>query len=148
MPTVTPKNSRCSIARLSCRSLVTIGSMSCLRCRQPIPVCGCRARSSATTSAAPRSTLAPVLRTDAMVRVLTALVLSMLIATAYSATWVNAPYWVIALTCSHHDECFAASNGSYTPHLNAARHFDDPAKAEEFVGTLTSSLRGKSPQIQ
>ena len=83
-----------------------------------------------------------------MVRVLTALLLSMAIATAYSATWVNTPYWVIALTCSHHAECFAASNGSYTPNLNAARHFDDPTKAEEFIATLTKSIRDKSPEVQ
>jgi hypothetical protein len=83
-----------------------------------------------------------------MVRVLVALLLSMVIATAYSGTWVNAPYWVIVLTCSHHAECFAASNGSYTPNLNSARRFDDPAKAEEFIGTLTSSIRDKSPQVQ
>jgi hypothetical protein len=83
-----------------------------------------------------------------MVRVLAALTLSMAIATAYSGTWVNTPYWVVALTCSHHSECFAASNGSYTPNLNAARHFDDPTKAEEFIDTLTMSIRDKSPQIQ
>ena len=83
-----------------------------------------------------------------MARVLTALVLSMVIATAYSGTWINAPYWVIALECSHHAECFAASNGSYTPNVSSARHFDDPAKAEAFIGTLTSSIRQKSPQVQ
>jgi hypothetical protein len=83
-----------------------------------------------------------------MVRVLTALVLSLAIATAYSGTWVNAPYWVVALQCSHHEECFAASNGSYTLSLSGARHFDDPAKAEEFIGTLTSTIREKSPAVQ
>jgi hypothetical protein len=83
-----------------------------------------------------------------MVRVLTALVLSMVIATAASGTWVNTPYWVVGLTCSHHEECFAASNGSYTPNLSAARRFDDPARAEEFIDMLTSSIRDKSPQVQ
>lgn len=83
-----------------------------------------------------------------MARVVTAIVLSLAIATAYSGTWISTPYWVVALQCPHFTECYAASNGSYTPSVGSARRFDDPAKAEEFIETLTSSIRDKSPAVQ
>jgi hypothetical protein len=67
---------------------------------------------------------------------------------AQAGVLVNSPYWVVGLTCSNNQECYAASNGSYTGSLNGARRFDDQAQAAKFLNSLTSSLRDKSPRLE
>lgn len=60
---------------------------------------------------------------------------------------IRQPYWYVQLACEGYSQCFAASNGSYTPSQNSARRFDDQAKAQSFVDSFTSSIRDKSPRI-
>ncbi|MBD9485426.1 hypothetical protein IB229_20800 [Pseudomonas sp. PDM14] len=80
------------------------------------------------------------------------LMLSTLLLLAASATQagvlVNSPVWIVALQCDGYEHCYASSNGSYTGSLSGARRFTDQALAERFVGTFTSSIRDKNPQIQ
>ncbi|WP_217475216.1 hypothetical protein [Stutzerimonas stutzeri] len=77
------------------------------------------------------------------------LFLSALLASAAQAgVLINSPYWVVALTCSNNQACYAASNGSYTGSLNGARRFDDQTQATKFLNSLTSSLRDKSPRLE
>lgn len=79
---------------------------------------------------------------------LLALVLFTSAAQAEAGVLINSPYWVVALTCANNQECYAASNGSYTGSLNGARRFDDQTQATKFLNSLTSSLRDKSPRIE
>lgn len=67
---------------------------------------------------------------------------------AQAGVLINSPYWVVALTCANNQECYAASNGSYTGSLSGARRFDDQTQATKFSTSLTSSLRDKSPRIE
>tara|TARA_Y100001951_G_scaffold7456_1_gene4760 strand:- start:3360 stop:3668 length:309 start_codon:yes stop_codon:yes gene_type:complete len=76
------------------------------------------------------------------------LALALFTSAAQAGVLINSPYWVIALTCANNQECYAASNGSYTGSLNGARRFDDQAQATKFMKSLTSSLRDKSPRIE
>ncbi|WP_226685492.1 hypothetical protein [Stutzerimonas stutzeri] len=76
------------------------------------------------------------------------LALALFTSAAQAGVLINSPYWVIALTCANNQECYAASNGSYTGSLNGARRFDDQAQATKFMNSLTSSLRDKSPRIE
>ncbi|WP_313474282.1 hypothetical protein [Stutzerimonas kunmingensis] len=76
------------------------------------------------------------------------LALALFTSAAQAGVLVNSPYWVVALTCSNNQECYAASNGSYTGSLNSARRFDDQTQATKFLNSLTSSLRDKSPRIE
>ncbi len=67
---------------------------------------------------------------------------------AQAGVLVNSTVWVVALQCEGYQHCYASSNGSYTGSLNGARRFDDAASAERFIGSFTSSIRDKSPQLQ
>ncbi|KJH80110.1 hypothetical protein MCB86_07460 [Pseudomonas sp. KSR10] len=67
---------------------------------------------------------------------------------AQAGVLINSPYWVVGLTCANNQECYAASNGSYTGSLNGARRFEDQARAVKFLNSLTSSLRDKSPRLE
>ncbi|MDP9938219.1 hypothetical protein [Ectopseudomonas alcaliphila] len=67
---------------------------------------------------------------------------------AQAGILINSPAWVVALQCDGYQQCYASSNGSYTGNLSGARRFTDPAQAERFVRSFTSSIRDKSPQIQ
>ena len=74
--------------------------------------------------------------------------LALLAPAAQAGVLINSPYWVVALTCSNNQECYAASNGSYTGSLNGARRFNDQTQATKFLNSLTSSLRDKSPRME
>jgi hypothetical protein len=74
--------------------------------------------------------------------------LALLAPAAQAGVLINSPYWVVALTCSNNQECYAASNGSYTGSLNGAKRFDDQTQATKFLDSLTSSLRDKSPRME
>ncbi|MFI8691219.1 hypothetical protein ACIGHJ_10630 [Stutzerimonas kunmingensis] len=76
------------------------------------------------------------------------LALALFTSAAQAGVLINSPYWVVALTCANNQECYAASNGSYTGSLNSARRFDDQTQATKFLNSLTSSLRDKSPRIE
>jgi len=76
------------------------------------------------------------------------LALALFTSAAEAGVLINSPYWVVALTCSNNQECYAASNGSYTGSLNGARRFDDQTQATKFLDSLTSSLRDKSPRLE
>jgi len=77
------------------------------------------------------------------------LFLSALLASAAQAgVLINNPYWVVALTCSNNQACYAASNASYTGSVNGARRFDDQTQATKFLNSFTSSLRDKSPRLE
>lgn len=75
-------------------------------------------------------------------------VLELITTSAQAGVLINSPYWVVGLTCPNNQECYAASNGSYTGSLNGARRFDDQVQAMKFLDSLTSSLRGKSPRLE
>ncbi|HBS79486.1 MAG TPA: hypothetical protein DD989_12710 [Pseudomonas sp.] len=74
--------------------------------------------------------------------------LALLAPAAQAGVLINSPYWVVALTCSNNQGCYAASNGSYTGSLNGARRFNDQTQATKFLNSLTSSLRDKSPRME
>ncbi|MDA8482021.1 hypothetical protein NNO07_02980 [Pseudomonas resinovorans] len=85
-----------------------------------------------------------------MRRMQTALLSALLVFSASAAqagVKVRVPYWVVGLECQGYDQCFAASNGTYTGSLNGARRFDDLNAANRFMNSLTSSIRAKSPQL-
>ncbi len=75
-------------------------------------------------------------------------VFAFITSSAQAGVLINSPYWVVGLSCSNNQECYAASNGSYTGSLNGARRFDDQAQAMKFLDSLTSSLRDKSPRLE
>ncbi|WP_312571581.1 hypothetical protein [Stutzerimonas balearica] len=77
-----------------------------------------------------------------------ALLLALIAPAAQAGVLFNSPYWVVALTCANYQQCFAASNGSYTGSLSGARRFDDQTQATKFLNSLTSSLRDKSPRLE
>lgn len=66
---------------------------------------------------------------------------------AHAGVRIKVPYWVVGLECQGYDQCFAASNGTYTGSLNGARRFDDLNAANRFLNSLTSSIRAKSPRL-
>lgn len=76
------------------------------------------------------------------------LALALSTSAAQAGVLINSPFWVVALTCANNQECYAASNGSYTGSLNGARRFDDQTQATKFLNSLTSSLRDKSPRME
>lgn len=73
---------------------------------------------------------------------------ALITAHAQAGVLINSPYWVVGLTCPNNQECYAASNGSYTGSRNGARRFDDQTQAVKFLNSLTSSLRDKSPRLE
>lgn len=75
-------------------------------------------------------------------------VLALTATSTQAGVLINSPYWVVGLSCPNNQECYAASNGSYTGSLNGARRFDDQAQAVKFLNSLTSSLRDKSPRLE
>ena len=38
--------------------------------------------------------------------------LALITTSAQAGVLINSPYWVVGLTCSNNQECYAASNGS------------------------------------
>ncbi|MNF99317.1 hypothetical protein D3C85_1402360 [compost metagenome] len=73
--------------------------------------------------------------------------LSLLATHSLAGVEIRQPYWYVQLACDGHSQCFASSNGSYSSSPNAARRFNDQAKAQRFVDSFTSSIRDKSPRI-
>jgi hypothetical protein len=79
---------------------------------------------------------------------LAAALLLALATSAHAGVMVSTPYWVVALSCDNNPSCYARSNGSYTGNQENAKRFYDEAEAGKFLGTLTSSLRDKSPRLE
>lgn len=69
------------------------------------------------------------------------------VAPAFAGVKIRVPVWYVALTCEHDPVCYASSNGSYTGSIGGARKFYNSSDANAFVGSLTESIREKSPRL-
>ncbi len=80
-------------------------------------------------------------------RAIVVLLCFLFVTSANAGVKIKVPVWYVELVCEHDPVCYASSNGSYTGSISGARKFYDSSEAERFVGSLTESIRKKSPRL-